>query len=87
MQYRLKKLLQQAGIKSANFQTLRHTFAVRALESNFDVMALSKILGHASPFVTYSRYYALINEESLVRKSMENLAVQCLDNSKGLLRC
>ena len=56
LQYRLKKLLQQANVKRANFQTLRHTFAVRALESNFDVMALSKILGHASPFVTYSRY-------------------------------
>ena len=54
---------------------MRHTFAVRALENNFDVMALSKILGHASPFVTYSRYYALINEDSLTRKSMEYLAV------------
>ena len=75
LQYRFKKLLMQAGVKPANFQTLRHTFAVRALESNFDVMALSKILGHASPFVTYSRYLALINEDSLIRKSMENLAV------------
>ena len=75
LQYRLKKLTEQADIKQANFQTLRHTFAVRALESNFDVMALSKILGHASPFVTYSRYATLINEDSLVRKSMENLAV------------
>ena len=74
LQYRLKKILQHANVMRANFQTLRHTFAVRALESNFDVMALSKILGHASPFVTYSRYYALINEESLIRKSMENLA-------------
>ena len=75
LQYRFKKLLEQAGIKPANFQTLRHTFAVRALESNFDVMALSKILGHASPFVTYSRYLALINEDGLLRKNMENLAV------------
>ena len=75
LQYRFKKLLQQVDIKPANFQTMRHTFAVRALESNFDVMALSKILGHASPIVTYSRYLPLINEESRIRKSMENLAV------------
>ena len=75
LQYRFKKLQELAGVKSANFQTMRHTFALRALESNFDVMALSKILGHASPFVTYSRYHALINADNLLRKSMENLAV------------
>ena len=75
LQYRFKKLLRQTGIGSANFNTMRNTFAVRALENNFDVMALSKILGHSSPAVTYNRYLSLINEEGFIRRSMENLAV------------
>ena len=75
MQYRFKKLLGQASLESVTFHTLRHTFAVRALESNFDVMSLSKIMDHASPIVTYSRYQSLINEKDLIRRNMENPAL------------
>ena len=74
LQYRFKKLLLEANIKQASFQILRHTFALRALENGFDVTALSKILGHASPVMTYSRYATLVGEESLARRSMESLA-------------
>ena len=59
MQYRLKNLLQEAGLdslNSVNFSTLRHTFATRALENDFGINALSEILGHASPVITCSRY-------------------------------
>ena len=63
-----------SGVESASFQTMRHTFAVRALESNFDVAALSKIMGHASPSVTYNRYAKFVDGDGLVRRSMENLA-------------
>ena len=74
LQCRFKSLLNQAGLKLVGFQTMRHTFAVRALENNFDVVALSKIMGHATPFVTYNRYATMINEENRIRKSMEYLA-------------
>ena len=74
LQNRLKNLLYEAGIKSASFQTLRNTFAERALENNFDVVLLSKIMGHASPSVTYGKYAKFVDGESLVRKNMENLA-------------
>ena len=75
LQYPFKKLLREAGVGGASFQALRHTFAVRALENGIDATLLSKILGHASPFLTYSRYAQLVSEEGMARRSLESMAL------------
>lgn len=56
LQYRFKVLLKKAGIPDINFHALRHTFATRCMELNFDVKTLSEILGHASAKMTLDRY-------------------------------
>ena len=50
------KLLKKAGIEDANFHTLRHTFATRCLESNINLLSISKTLGHSSIKVTGDIY-------------------------------
>ena len=50
------KLLKKAGIEGANFHTLRHTFATRCLESNINLLSISKTLGHSSIKVTGDIY-------------------------------
>lgn len=56
MQNHFKKYLELGGIQKANFHALRHTFATRCVESEFDIKALSEILGHSSVKVTLDRY-------------------------------
>ena len=56
MQRRFKKVLKAAGIKEVNYHVLRHTFATRCVELNFDVKSLSEILGHATVNITMNRY-------------------------------
>ena len=50
------KLLEKAGVENANFHTLRHTFATRCLESNINLLSISKTLGHSSIEVTGDIY-------------------------------
>ena len=56
MQNRFKKYLELGGINDANFHSLRHTFATRCIESNFDIKSLSEILGHSSVKITLDKY-------------------------------
>ena len=56
MQRRFKKVLKAAGIKEVNYHVLRHTFATRCVELNFDVKSLSEILGHATVNITMNLY-------------------------------
>ena len=56
MQNRFKKVLKLSGVESANFHSLRHTFATRCIELGFDVKSLSEILGHATVNITMNRY-------------------------------
>ena len=56
MQRRFKKILKAAGIEEVNYHVLRHTFATRCVELNFDVKSLSEILGHATVNITMNRY-------------------------------
>ena len=56
MQNRFKLLLKNCNIEDTNFHTLRHTFATRCIELNFDVKSLSEILGHANVNITMNRY-------------------------------
>ena len=65
-------LLDKAQIEDAEFHTLRHTFATRSLEAGMDIYALSKILGHANPTITLSRYAHLLPEHK--RDSMNKLS-------------
>ena len=65
-------LLDKAEIEDAGFHTLRHTFATRSLEAGMDIYALSKILGHAKPTITLSRYAHLLPEHK--RDSMNKLS-------------
>lgn len=56
MQYRLKKYTEACGLEGVHFHTLRHTFATRCVEVDFEIKSLSEILGHSSPRVTLERY-------------------------------
>ena len=51
-----KRCVSRAGIASANFHSLRHTFATRALEQGMDPVTLSKLLGHANASITLDKY-------------------------------
>lgn len=51
-----KRCVRRAGIKDANFHSLRHTFATRSLEQGMDVVTLSRLLGHANPSITMDKY-------------------------------
>ncbi len=56
MQNHFKKYLVLGGISDANFHSLRHTFATRCIESEFDLKSLSEILGHSSVKTTLDKY-------------------------------
>lgn len=52
----LNYLLTAAGIEHANFHSLRHTFATRAIEAGIPVKTLSDILGHSQVQITMDLY-------------------------------
>ena len=74
VQYRFRSLLKKAGLTPTSFNELRHTFAVRALESDFCINTLSEILGHASPLVTLGRYADNIETKDMKRFYMVRFA-------------
>lgn len=51
-----KKHLKECGITDINFHSLRHTFATRCVETDFEPKALSEILGHSSVNTTLGIY-------------------------------
>ncbi len=57
-----KRELKAAGITDANFHSLRHTFATRAIENGMDILVLSRILGHAKPSTTLNMYGHVLTE-------------------------
>lgn len=56
MQYRLERYTRECGLEGVHFHTLRHTFATRCVEVDFEIKSLSEILGHSSPRITLERY-------------------------------
>lgn len=71
MNNHFKRILQQCGIPETNYHTLRHTFATRCIELNFDAKTLSEILGHSNVNITLNRYVHISLDQK--RKSMEML--------------
>lgn len=78
MQNRYKRALNKSSIDSANFHSLRHTFATRCIELGFDVKSLSEILGHASVNITMNRYVhpSMELKKENMQKLSELLAVK-----------
>ena len=60
------------GLKGVHFHTLRHTFATRCVEVDFEIKTLSEILGHSNPHVTLERY--VHSSFRLKRSNMDKLA-------------
>lgn len=72
LQYRLNKFTKDCGLEGVHFHTLRHTFATRCVEVDFELKSLSEILGHASPRITLERY--VHSSMELKRENMNKLA-------------
>ncbi len=70
---KFKAHLSKCGINETNFHTLRHTFATKAIQCNFDLKSLSEILGHYDTSFTMSRYVHSSLEQK--RLQMEKLNI------------
>ena len=71
MQYRLQRYTKECGLTGVHFHTLRHTFATRCVEVDFEIKSLSEILGHASPRITLERF--VNSSMELKRENMNKL--------------
>lgn len=56
MQYHFHRYIKSLDIQDANFHCLRHTFATRCVEQDFELKSLSEVLGHRTINVTMNRY-------------------------------
>lgn len=71
-----KKILRRAGIQDYTFHALRHTFATRCVESDFDIKSLSEILGHANVSTTLQRYvHPSLELKKTQIERLENISV------------
>lgn len=73
LQYRFQKYVTACGLEGVHFHTLRHTFATRCVEADFEIKTLSEILGHASPRITLERY--VHSSMELKRENMRKLTI------------
>ena len=51
------KLIEENNLPKIRFHDLRHTYTTLLLNNNYNLKAISEILGHASTIVTVSNYY------------------------------
>ncbi len=58
------RILKDAGIKDANFHSLRHTFATNAIKLGIDPKTVSELLGHADVSVTVIILYGHTTQSS-----------------------
>ena len=73
-----KRIVADAGIESANFHALRHTFATRALESGMDIKVLSALLGHAQASTTLNLYgHVLPDHKKISMEKMRGNYMSC----------
>lgn len=74
MQYRYKKLLEDAEVESYNYHHLRHSFATNCIENGYDAKTLSIVLGHSTISLTLERY--VHPNRQYERRMMNSLAVR-----------
>lgn len=72
MSNQFKYILETLNVSYVNFHVLRHTFATRCIENDFDIKALSEILGHSSVNITLNRYVHTSLEQK--RRNMKKLS-------------
>ena len=73
LQYHFKRFVAESEIDDANFHSLRHTFATRCVEAEFDVKSLSEILGHSDVNMTLNRY--VHSSYRLKKENMNKLSI------------
>ena len=71
MQYKLERYTADCNLEGVHFHTLRHTFATRCVEVDFEIKSLSEILGHSNPRITLERY--VHSSMELKRDNMKKL--------------
>ena len=69
---KFKRYLEASRVDDINFHALRHTFATRAEEKEFDIKSLSEVLGHSSVKFTLERY--VHSSQVLKKQGIEKLA-------------
>ena len=77
LQMKFKKYAKECGIENATFHTLRHTFATRCVEMDFDIKTLSEILGHSNVKTTLNKYVHSTMEQKTkqMNKLQFNIAI------------
>lgn len=72
LQYKLAQFAKECGLEGVHYHTLRHSFATRCVELDFEIKSLSEILGHSSTKITLDRYVHTSME--LKRNNMNKLS-------------
>lgn len=72
LQYRLAKYTKECNLKGVHYHVLRHTFATRCVEVDFEIKSLSEVLGHSNPRITLERY--VHSSMELKRDNMKKLS-------------
>ena len=72
LQYHLSKITKECSLEGVHFHTLRHTFATRCVEVDFEIKSLSEILGHSNVKITLDRY--VHSSLELKRQNMDKLS-------------
>lgn len=73
LQYRLERFTKECDLEGVHYHTLRHSFATRCVEVDFEIKSLSEILGHSTPKITLERYVHTSME--LKRSNMNKLSL------------
>ncbi|MBR3762533.1 MAG: tyrosine-type recombinase/integrase [Lachnospiraceae bacterium] len=78
LQNKLKKFITACNISGVHFHSLRHTFATRCVEVDFEIKSLSEILGHANTRITLDRY--VHSSLELKKANMEKLCFSSISS-------
>lgn len=71
-----KKIMEKCGLDHFNYHALRHTFATRCVENDFDIKSLSEILGHANVSTTLQKYvHPSINLKRQHMNKLETISI------------